>query len=357
MSTPTRFPFVDAAKALGIILVVVGHAAGLPQHAVDLIFSFHMPLFFFLSGYLLSSRKLAAPFREFATTQLRDLGIPYVVFFFLSYGYWLATAGIGPKAAKFADIAWYAPLKGMLTGIGADLFINQALWFFPGLLVTALLYHIARRWLTLQAATLVFIVTGYLVAIVLDRPSLRIPLDVDIALVAVAFYAFGAWIRHHESAWSERPLPLSDAALWLMLLLPPFVALGLGNRPVDMNEMAYGQSPLLFMPTALLGIAIVLVITKCLPESRVLRWLSDNTLIIFPSHALVLNFLSGIAKVLFGKAGTELMPPVAWAVLSALIAILAAYPLAAVLSRLMPNRFGRRIRAHVNPAAVAPTPD
>jgi len=58
----SRTAWVDYAKAIGIILVVYGHVARglvksgiLPNssyfHAVDdFIYSFHMPLFFFLSG-------------------------------------------------------------------------------------------------------------------------------------------------------------------------------------------------------------------------------------------------------------------------------------------------------------------
>ena len=43
---------IDIAKAVGIILMVVGHFNGLPLWFEKWIFSFHMPLFFILSGYL-----------------------------------------------------------------------------------------------------------------------------------------------------------------------------------------------------------------------------------------------------------------------------------------------------------------
>lgn len=44
---------IDAAKGLGIFLVVLGHAKGLPEWWVVLIYSFHVPLFFcYLVGLL-----------------------------------------------------------------------------------------------------------------------------------------------------------------------------------------------------------------------------------------------------------------------------------------------------------------
>jgi fucose 4-O-acetylase-like acetyltransferase len=62
MSTSTRTDWVDYAKAIGIILVVYGHVArGLFKAGIEMpldlyhladsvVYSFHMPLFFFLSG-------------------------------------------------------------------------------------------------------------------------------------------------------------------------------------------------------------------------------------------------------------------------------------------------------------------
>ena len=44
---------IDSLKGLGIILMIIGHV-NTPLR--DFIFSFHMPLFFFISGYLYKDR-------------------------------------------------------------------------------------------------------------------------------------------------------------------------------------------------------------------------------------------------------------------------------------------------------------
>lgn len=46
-----RLDWIDCLKGLGIILVVWGHL-NLPRAVEIIIYSFHMPLFFFISGYL-----------------------------------------------------------------------------------------------------------------------------------------------------------------------------------------------------------------------------------------------------------------------------------------------------------------
>ena len=44
---------LDLAKAICIILMVIGHS-GCPDYLHRFIYMFHMPCFFFISGYLLN---------------------------------------------------------------------------------------------------------------------------------------------------------------------------------------------------------------------------------------------------------------------------------------------------------------
>ncbi|MGN0950010.1 MAG: acyltransferase family protein [Mitsuokella sp.] len=46
-----RIEWVDIAKAVAIILVIIGHTVKFGSGTRNVIFSFHMPLFFLLSGY------------------------------------------------------------------------------------------------------------------------------------------------------------------------------------------------------------------------------------------------------------------------------------------------------------------
>src|SRR5438045_9674777 len=85
-----RSIWIDCVKGLGITLVVVGHVwrgmwnADLPirgdiYYAIDgYIYSFHMPLFFFVGGvFLLNSA--AKPAGEYFADKLRTIVYPYVL--------------------------------------------------------------------------------------------------------------------------------------------------------------------------------------------------------------------------------------------------------------------------------------
>ena len=56
MATISRIPMIDVAKGIGIILVVIGHT-NLPTLVMNLIYAFHVPLFFVLSGMVFNMNK------------------------------------------------------------------------------------------------------------------------------------------------------------------------------------------------------------------------------------------------------------------------------------------------------------
>ena len=54
---------VDISKGIGIISVLIGHDMLCPSIIQIVIFSFHMPLFFVLSGYFFHSKDIKSVIR------------------------------------------------------------------------------------------------------------------------------------------------------------------------------------------------------------------------------------------------------------------------------------------------------
>jgi fucose 4-O-acetylase-like acetyltransferase len=76
-----RITYIDMAKGIGILLVVFGHS-GFPSPAVNQwISSFHMPLFFLLSGILLSHTNAhEKPLKDTIKKKARTILVPYLFF-------------------------------------------------------------------------------------------------------------------------------------------------------------------------------------------------------------------------------------------------------------------------------------
>ncbi len=94
-----RLHYLDYAKGIGIILVVLGHVmrgidtAGLPinesffRHMDALIYSFHMPLFFFVSGlFFVSSLSKAGNLERFSIQKAKLILYPYLIWSVIQTG-------------------------------------------------------------------------------------------------------------------------------------------------------------------------------------------------------------------------------------------------------------------------------
>ena len=90
----SRIVWIDVARGIGILLVVVGHtlrglvsarivdSSSTTQFVDRLIYSFHMPLFFVLAA-LFVNRQAKSP-RAILTAKVRTLVYPYFVWSILS---------------------------------------------------------------------------------------------------------------------------------------------------------------------------------------------------------------------------------------------------------------------------------
>ena len=335
MAERDYLPAIDAAKAIGISLVVLGHSPGLPREAVNLIFSFHMPLFFFLSGLLHPPASSHARAGEMLARRARALLVPYLFFFALSLAYWLATRHLGDRAAKFEGVSVADALMGLVTGRSSDLFVNPTLWFLPCLFVCTVLYVPLRRRLPAPA---VMVVAATVAALwtAFDGWRVRPPWGLDIAWVALVFYAAGDAVR--GTRWATgRPSGAALALLPLAALAWLLAALQLGR--VDLAQANFGGTFGLYLLTAFLGIAMVMLASRLLPPHPVLRWLSAHTLIIFPLHSLLINFASGALKYL--QLGGDWTANHGWAFVFFGWAMLGCLPAAALLTRRLPWLLGR----------------
>lgn len=78
-----RLVSFDIAKAICIILVVIGHYVPdySPQWYVgvhDVIYTFHMPLFLFASGFIYMATKKDIPYEDFLLKKVKRLMVPYL---------------------------------------------------------------------------------------------------------------------------------------------------------------------------------------------------------------------------------------------------------------------------------------
>jgi acyltransferase len=335
MEAPARrHVFIDNAKAIAILLVVVGHTDGISPAAKVLIYSFHMPAFFFMSGFLLKDRRLGRGFARHAAHQAQRLVLPYLAFGVISLLYAVANS-----AVKHGDAAVSEMALGLLYGSSTGLKINVVLWFFPCLYVTSLLYFLLAGSMRLKGATLVLL-AACLAYLLCQQPRLpRLPWGAELSGVALAFYAAGKYLSTFpfESAVRARRVAAVAVAALLSTLL--FYGARLNGR-VDLAFEVF-RNPLLFLLNSFTGIAVLLTVSVLLPGTKACRYLSQSAVAVFPLHPLLFSVFTGIGMLVF-KLPHSFQESLIYSLLYTCGALLICYPLSAMLFKYAPLAVGGR---------------
>ncbi len=150
-----RNTVISIAKAIGIILMVIGHAES-PDVLHRFLYEFHMPLFFAAAGYFFSLRYLDDEM-TFIKKRFKGLYWPFVkwsVIFLLLHNL-MFDIGIlnevygNEQGGVTHPYTWRQTeqcLWNIVTAMGGyDQFLNGAFWFFRGLLVASILYLIIYK--------------------------------------------------------------------------------------------------------------------------------------------------------------------------------------------------------------------
>lgn len=274
-----RMTYIDAARGLAIIAVVLGHLPPVPPELVRYIYSFHVPLFFITSGILLSRKDSwkTLSMKELAIKKAKSLLYPYVTISLISFVIVLIRDG----AARAVDSAFRLL---SFDGIGA-------LWFLPGLFIAELAFFFAMKYLKGKWRA------GYFAAILLitalfgllhfrdieNRAFRRFFAVINIvnrALIGCLFVLAGYYFGRMREKYHPNKTVLiatAAAAFFVNAVLFRF-------NYVDLIYSTIGN-PVLFYLNAFLGSYAVLTLSEYIfKKSSLLRFYGRNSFIIFATH-------------------------------------------------------------------------
>jgi fucose 4-O-acetylase-like acetyltransferase len=128
MKEQQRLDFLDVAKGVGISLVVLGHLLS-TNVLRQVIYAFHMPLFFFITGYIIYSNRIGFS-KDRICKLFKSLLIPYFSFSFLYlfvYEWPASISGIKDLVFKTLCLRGMAPLWFLASLCFAELIFLFAL--------------------------------------------------------------------------------------------------------------------------------------------------------------------------------------------------------------------------------------
>lgn len=263
-----RLDRIDILRAIGIILMVAGHVFTFFGKFDRYIHTFHMPLFFVISGYLFKSKPETKLFTLIGQRAKRLL-LPYVTFAVINYVAWLFL--------ERGTEEWYAPLVRLVTYNTSGLPICGALWFLTALFWAEMFYFIFDRVIKKsQVRSVIVLVASVVVCAVQNSTEFRLPLTIDTGFICMGFYEIGRLCKIYGGKMSEKVNAasfLKKILLTLMLFLVNGV-LAFVNPYVNIKSGWYGFVPLFWL-NALIGIAfcymLALIIELYFKESNVIK--------------------------------------------------------------------------------------
>lgn len=289
-----RIAYLDMARGIGMILVVLGHVQYLGGQWIRFVTAFHMPLFFLISGILIRKKKEEEkPFGILVKKKLCSIMIPYVIFSLLSFlmeSSRILIKGLDEWNVVLRQLFQSFCLQGVST-----------LWFLPALFMGELLF-VGIRKKTSYVGTFFCVLLIVIGACVLNTyeqtfaqihavsRGYRLFHDVCSMLIrnlfCVGFLCAGYFADY---LFYEKSLGcFTDICMTVVFGVIGFVSIQMSGL-VDLRFMRFSSAPL-YVVVAVSGSMTVLFLCRCLerlphnPLQRIMEYYGRNSLTIMVTH-------------------------------------------------------------------------
>ncbi len=292
MTQKKRLTYLDMAKGIGVFLVLIGHLQGDPFFSYSplfaplctWIFSFHMPLFFIISGMLIRlKRDEEKDFKSLAAKRFRGIMIPYYwfSFFYLCVVVYALISG-NIQVGTLLEQIWYVmSCYGM-----------SVLWFLPALFLGELLFILILKKVRKPFAPIVCLVTtaiaigaNWIVKSNLSGvDSLKRVLELCTVLIrpffVVSFIAIGYYVYGLFQERERFCLPEFGIGIGLMIAN---LATFRFNGGVDFRSLVMGNYLLYYFGAVCASLGLILI-CKNLPPMKPITFWGCNSLIVMAVH-------------------------------------------------------------------------
>ena len=260
-----RLEYLDMVKGFSIILVILGHIYFRGVLVSKYIYSFHIPIFFIVTGMLLKYKN-ESNIKRVIINRFKGIMIPYFIFDFFNIIEYLCLNGF-----TYQNIRWNIIDTIVLYGRGPT-------WFLPCLFIAEVSFIIIRNVFKNDKINIIFCLICFFIPIFIVAPN-TIILVLFRSMIAIGFICFGYYIFEKEYYKNYIFIIL----IILFIVLPK-------NSDVELYALKFGNV-FLYIVNAIVGSLMVILIFKKLKTNKVLKNIGINSLIIMGTHQNILNII------------------------------------------------------------------
>ena len=271
-----RLAFIDVAKGIATVLVIIGHLKYTNPVVQAWLYTFHIPLFFFLSGYVINFDKYNNLI-DFIIKKFKNTIVPY---FLLSIVTWVFVECIN-NPIQSMDMDSFRKFLGIFICVkGTPYYLT--LWFIISLFFAQIILYILNKFNN-DKKMIISLVVLFFVAIYISyiyEPGWI--LVSDTIPMATVFLGIGFLVRKHQK-WFEKIYNLGYFIVFSVLtIILGFMNLGDIAR-VDLYYQDLGN-PLLYFVSAMCGIFMTLIFSKYFDKLKLIRYIGTNSLVFYAFH-------------------------------------------------------------------------
>lgn len=337
MSNNNRVIWADQVKAFAIWTMVLGHVGLQNQNIMDLIFIFHVPVFFIISGYFDKGIDIS---KAVVVKNFKSLLIPYFFFSIMAFSYCWISPYLHPEL-YYNGTLFQTFLKAFVgLFLMDDISRSYAflplgpVWFLVSLFWTRLLFSVcvtvwrSKRWV------IIFIIAACILSVYYKRPSF---FSLDSACMALPLYICGYCIKKFKVLERLQGKFLCILISIIGLLYTYFI--GLLNGRVNMDATSFGSSAIMFYINAIVASISLIMFAKTINiRSTIIGKIGASTITILGTHMAVIIVFKVLGSILFAYNPSSL--PLWYALTTSVAALTIGYIIHVFLSKRFPAAIG-----------------
>ncbi|WMJ85878.1 acyltransferase family protein [Anaerocolumna sp. MB42-C2] len=275
-----RITWIDMAKGYGILFVIIGHLGD--SFLRNEFYTFHMPLFFFLSGCVFSASKYN--FKEFLLRKIQTILIPYITLGIpmILYTFWEMYSNYQRNTSDYINV-----IKSFI--------IQERMWtlwfiaclFFLEVLFYLLVKLVKDNYIKLGLITVILTVAGLIYYKVGGIP---LPWNIDVCLTGISFFYVGYLLKNiqklQEILFKNKLRIVNPILFFVLNLVCGAETVRISGSGLEMFESRYGFAPLTFL-AAFAGIFFVIIFSYSV-DIKPIRYIGKNSLVYYAWHQTIL---------------------------------------------------------------------
>ena len=283
-----RILWLDQLRAISFFIVILGHV-NMSYDVIKFIYSFHMPLFFIISGMTFRPDKYQSLGKR-SKDKFKKLILPHFWMNLLMLPLWIYTF----KVLSSASPDWITLLKGIFyINSGKYQSPSNATWFLAALFLTELLFALCYQFSKgnrqiLSIAVVILGLIGFLESN--NKSNYEGPWHVEAVFTAIVFYMAGYYFMQYLPTITDFLACRKNYFCSLTTLLCIGIWCSLENGRVSMNGNTYDSILYFYAAAFCLSFAIVLIVMK-LPALRLFDYVGKNTIAYVGIHIPVIRVI------------------------------------------------------------------